>query len=260
VIPVGDASEFEWITTGRTPMPRSGELSAKSGIGLSRVMPLQFERYSKILHRLDGRYENIDHPLSAEEIAVLGLPDCSVVRELVIQKRDSSPTSRIFWKDASNALDVPYAPEIMHAWFSNRLRPHPECWPRYIWGPAEGTLEADECRELVSVLTIVTGEQECYFRLAEIPFIATDQNLLFKGKPNEVEDFFMNGTFQFTPEYWWPRDRSWCVCTDYDLGFTIVGGCSTLIDSLLGSEVLECIEVSSGIRIDYFTPIPSEYL
>jgi hypothetical protein len=37
-------------------------------------MPLQFERYTKIPHRLDGHYENIDHSLSAEEIAILQIP------------------------------------------------------------------------------------------------------------------------------------------------------------------------------------------
>ncbi|WP_162601296.1 hypothetical protein [Occallatibacter savannae] len=223
---------------------------------LSCVLPLQFERYAKILHRLDGHYENIDNPLSSEEIAILGLPDCSIVRELVIQKRRSSATSRIFWKEAANALGIPYAPQIKHRWFSIRLKPHTECWPRYIYGPAGGALEADECRELVSVLTMATGKQECYFRLAEMPFIATDQNLLFTGTLNEVEDFFVNGQFQFTPEYWWSHDHSWCVCTDYDLEFTLVGGTSALIEPLLENNVLECIEVPSNIRVDYLTPIP----
>jgi hypothetical protein len=46
------------------------------------------------------------------------------------------------------------------------------------------------------------------FRLAEIPYIATEQNLLFTGQLDEVEKFFVQGPLQFTPEYWWPRDRS----------------------------------------------------
>jgi hypothetical protein len=121
---------------------------------------------------------------------------------------------------------------------------------------ADGTLAPDECHELVALLATMTGDRECYFRLAEIPFVGTDQNLLFAGALNEVEDFFLSGRFQFTPEYWWPRDRSWCVCTDYDLEFTVVGGRSSLIDSLLRSTILECVEVSSGVRVDDWTPIP----
>jgi hypothetical protein len=256
VIPLDDVSQFEWIVTGRTPTPHSREVSAASGVPLSCVIPLQFEKYAKILHRLDGHYENIDHPLTEEEIAVLGLPACSVVRDLIVQKRRTSLTSRVSWKEAAGAFGIPYSPLIKHSWFSKRLDPHPECWPRFIYGPADGTLEADESRALVSVLTTVTGDQECYFRLAAMPFIATDQNLLFAGMLNEVEDFFVNGPFQFTPEYWWPRDHLWCVCTDYDLEFTVVGGGAAVIDSLVRNEVFECIEVSSDIRIDYLTPIP----
>ena len=227
-----------------------------SGVSLSCIMPLRFERYAKILHRLDGHYENIDRPLTPEEVRILGIPDCTAVRELVMEQRRVSPGSRIFWSYAAEALGVPYAPEIKHSWFSKRLEPHPECWPRFISGPAEGTLDQDECLELVSLLNAVTGEQLCRFRLAAIPFIATDQNLLFSGRLDEVMGFFLGGRFQFTPEYWWPVDRSWCVCTDYDLEFTIVGGPSALIDALLRSEILECIEVSADLRVDYLTPMP----
>ncbi len=256
MIPVNDLAEFEWLYQSLRPTPPAGEVTVETGVELSSIIPLQFERFAKILHRLDGHYENIDRPLSRDEMAILNQPGCEVVRELVVHERRSSPTSRIFWKDAALALGLPYAPEITHIWFSNRLKPYPDCWPRFIYGPADGTLEVRECNELDSALMAVTEEQKCYFRLAEIPYIATEQNLLFTGQLDEVEKFFVKGPLQFTPEYWWPRDRSWCVCSDYDLEFTIDGDCSSLIDSLLRSQVLEYIEVSSGIRVDSLVPIP----
>jgi hypothetical protein len=258
VKPIYDPSAFDWVIESRSPFP--AEINTVTGVELSRVIPLKFERYAKILHWLDGHYENIDRPLCADGIAVLNLPDCAVVRNLVIEKRRSSSTSRILWRDAANALGLPFAPGLNHSWFSTRLKPHPECWPRFIYGPGEGALEGAECNELASLLTVVTGKQECWFRLAEMPFIATEQNLLFTGTLDEVESFFVNGTFQFTPEYWWPSDRTWCVCSDYDLPFTIVGGQSVLIDSLLRSEVLECIEIATDTRVDYLTPIPESNL
>ncbi len=250
-----DSAAFDWITRSLTPISDAAEVR-RTGVLVSSVAPPAFERYAKILHRLDGHYENIDQPLDEAEIAVLGLSDCTEVRELVARKRRSSPDSRIFWREAASALGVPYAPEIKHTWFSNRLKPHQPCWPRFIYGPAEGTLAPDECRELVALLSPVTGEQECCFRLAEIPFVGTDQNLHFVGALSEVESFFLNGRFQFTPEYWWPQDHSWCVCTEYDLEFTVIGGRSSLIDSLLGSTILECVEVTSGMRVDDWTPLP----
>lgn len=46
-------------------------------------------------------------------------------------------------------------------------------------------LAVDECHELVSLLTAETGEKGCYFRLAATRFIATEQNLLFRGMLDE---------------------------------------------------------------------------
>ena len=47
-----------------------------------------------------------------------------------------------------------------------------------------------------------------------------------------------------------------CVCSNYDLGFTIVGGDADLIDRLLRSDVLECIEVTPETRADSLVRIP----
>ncbi len=190
--PVPDSADFDWIGKSRQPIP--DKVDSKNGVGLSSVLPLQFERYAKILHRLDGHYENIDQPLPAEEMEILQMPDCGEVRDLAIEKRRSSPKSRIFWKDAARALGVPFAPEINHGWFARRLDPYPDCWPRFIRGPAEGNLDPDECGELVRVLRSVTEDQECFFRLAEMPFIATDQNLIFAGALDEVEGPLVKGS------------------------------------------------------------------
>ena len=252
-----DADIFDWITRGRTPTPHSTDLNAERGVGLSCVLPLEFDRYGKILHRIDARYEHIDNPLSPEEINVLGIPDCDPLKKFVLEKRRFTNSTRVFWREAAELLGVPYAPTINHSWFSRILRPHPECWPRFLWGPAEGSLDEKECSELASILSTFSNQQDCYFRLAEIPFVGTDQPLLFGGSLLEVADYF--GHFQFTPEYWWPADRRWCVCTDYDLDFTFVGGSAELVDLLLKSEVLECIEVNPDIRVDYLTPIPNDW-
>jgi hypothetical protein len=225
------------------------------GVPLSCVLPTVFPKYVKILHRLDVRYDHIDRPLSAEESEILKIPDCLVVRNLV--ERHSRSSSRIYWRDAAKALSIPYAPELTHSWFSTTLRPNPDCWPRFIYGPADGCLDIRECCELVSLLAAVANTQECYFRLPEIPFVGTDQNLLFRGPLNEVEPFFASGRFQFTPEYWWPPDHQWCVCSEYDLTFTVVAGPASLIDALLNSQVLECIEASANIRVDDMAPIPA---
>jgi hypothetical protein len=85
-----------------------------------------------------------------------------------------------------------------------------------------------------------------------MPFIGTDQPLLYIGELLDVPDLLVNDS---PPEYWWPESRSWCVCSDYDLSFTIVGGPQNFIDQILASNVLEAVTVSHHTRIDYKTPI-----
>lgn len=250
--PIQDSGVFKWITESLTPPEGSG---ASYRLHVSGLIPSIFEKYAKILHRLDGHYKNVDQPLDPDELAILRLPDRSIVHDLVVRKRQSNIAPRVLWKDAACALNLPFAPEINHTWFGSRLRPYPE-WPRFIHGPEEGILGIDECGELVRLLGQTNVEQSCFFRLAEIPFIATEQELLFSGTLNQVMPFFIEGGFQFTPEYWWPSDLSWCVCSGYDFDFTIVGGSSNLIESLLRSEILECIEVTPETRVDYLVPVP----
>lgn len=249
---ISDLSKFNWIADGRHPIPPP---YSSEGVPLSCLLPLNFECYAKILHRFDTPHDTIDQSLGAEELRILKIPDCTTIRNLVAQDRPSPLGSRILWKEAAQALGVPYAPELTHSWFARALAPNASCWPRFIEGPADGALKTEECQELASLLGEVTPRRACFFRLAELPYIGTDQSLLFKGMLNEVADFF--ASFQCTPEYWWPSDHQWCVCSEYDLTFTIVGGSSNLITLLLRSEVLECLEVRPEIRVDDFAPFPA---
>ncbi|UWZ86016.1 hypothetical protein [Occallatibacter riparius] len=257
-----DSDAFDWILLGRAAM--TSEVNEYNGVQVTGLLPAVFERYAKIFHKLDVRAEDPQAGLTAEEIAILKIPECAEVRDFWVKRRTMAADSRIRWKDAADAFGVPYAPELTHSWFSQRLKPNPQCWPRFIWGPADGTLDAQECNQLVSVLAGVTSTQGCYFRFAEIPFIATDQELLFAGRLDEVGDCFLNGAiksvyerpFQYTPEYWWPEDHSWCVCSDYDLTFTVVGGSSSLIERFLDHPILECLEVRPETRVDNLSPMP----
>jgi hypothetical protein len=132
----------------------------------------------------------------------------------------------------------------------------PGCWPRFLFGPGEGNLNTKELSEMLSVLRTLTGSQECFFRFAEIPFITTDKPILFRGVLDELPTFLANGKYQFTPEYWWPADHSWCVCSDYDLTFTIVAGSNELVSGVLNDATLEALLVTPQTRIDSHAPMP----
>ena len=130
------------------------------------------------------------------------------------------------------------------------------CWPRFLIGPNEGNLDSRELSDLLSVLRHFTGTQDCFFRFSEIPFLTTNKPILFRGVLDELPAFLTKGDYQFTPEYWWPVDRSWCVCSDYDLTFTVVAGSKELVSRLLKHDSLEVLAVSSQTRIDSYAPIP----
>jgi len=132
----------------------------------------------------------------------------------------------------------------------------PECWPRFLGGPDDAGLNAEELSALVSVLQAVARNQDCFFRFSEIAFIGTDKPIQFCGPVDELSIFLATGKYQFTPEYWWPADHSWCVCSDYDLTFTIVAGSKELVSAVLNEATLEALQVTPQTRIDTYAPIP----
>jgi hypothetical protein len=248
-----DNSAFEWIQNGREePIDRDPNWK---GNFVSHLIPMRFEAYAKILNRIAANYENIDNPLTDRELAILKVPPCTELRAFVEKLREQHLGPRIRWRTLAHFLGVPFEHEICHEWFRIRME-EPYCWPRFLYGPDEGTLEAEESSEVISVLRAFTGSQDCFFRFAEMPFIGTDKPILFLGALDELGTFLTRGKYQFTPEYWWPADHTWCLCSDYDLMFTIVGGSKDLISAVLKNANLESLEVISQTRIDSYAPIP----
>lgn len=247
-------TDFEWIQTGLSELV-SSEVANWKGNFVSHLLPPKFEAYAKILHRITAKYENIDHPLSDREIALLRIPPCTELRSFVESKRDNEERPRVRWKELAELLGVPFEREICHEWFRASLR-DPTCWPRFLYGPDEGNLDYEELSTLLSLFRLFTGEQECFLRFAAIPFMGTDRPILFGGALDEVVGFLKENKYQFSPEYLWPSDRKWCLCSDYDLMFTVVGGPQKLISSVLGSTALEALQVNPQTRIDSLVPIP----
>ena len=249
----GNENAFDWIRLGRHELADSKN-EGWAGNFVSHLMPPVFESYAKVLHRIEACYEDIYEPLTATEMSILKIPPCEGLRLLVESRRGGPHGSRIRWRDLSELLHVPYASEICLRWYDGKLEDG--CWRRFLSGPAEGNLCDEERADLVSVLKRFTESGECYFRFAEMPFIGTDKPLLFQSALDELGAPLKAGAYQFSPEYWWPLDQSWCVCSDYDLTFTVVGGPMKLLSSLLRADTLECLEVTPQTRIDYFAPMP----
>lgn len=252
-----DTQAAEWILGGRVPQ-RVPFDSHEWTWRVENLIPPRFEQCAKILHWLEAYYDNIDNPLTPTENAILGIPACEEIRGLVESRRTDAASTRFRWREIADCLGVPFQPEINHGWFAERLRPNPQCWPRYICGPDEGGLNVDERTELAQILASFTAGGNCSFRFAEIPFIATDKPILFEGKLDELNTFMSEHSYRFSPEYWWPNDHSWCVCSNYDLAFTIVAGPSALIEAVHKSDLLEAVSVTANTRVDSRVPPPKQ--
>jgi len=246
-----DESVFDWIRDQRSTTAGRYDDPDWKGNPVSVVLPPIFPRYVKILHRLDAHYENIDNPLSPEELLILKIPECSVLRELVLGLRGSGST-RVRWKRVADALGLEFGTDIIDEWFRAVLEPG--CWPRFIYGPNDGWLDAEEGKSLVAILRQLTADGAIYLRMAEIPLVGTETPLLYKGHFDDVLKLLQTERSNMLPEYWWPSDHAWCVCSDYDLTFTLVGGSSELCQRLLDDDVLECVEVRPETRVDYRSP------
>jgi hypothetical protein len=255
MFPEQNQTVFDWIRTGRDELA-SGRTPDWRGNFVSHLIPPVFESYAKLLHGIQAHYEFVDQPLSAAENAILRIPTCEPLRSFVEGRRADPRGSRIRWKELADLLDVPFAPAINHEWYRQKLK-DPWCWPRLLSGPDEGYLSEEECQALASRLKSVVDGEDCFFRFSDIPFYApvrAGEPQMFRGTLDEGCDFKKEKRLSF--EYWWPSSRSWCVCSDYDLKFTIIGGGRNLISTILLDRLLECIEVTPQTRVDSFAPLP----
>jgi hypothetical protein len=249
-----DDDSFGWIDAGRIPFKKRDQPDWQGNF-VANLLPRSFEAYVKILHRIDANYYHVDHPLSPSEIAILKIPRCEALRDFILNLRESNLGTRVRWKDLCALLSVPFAPEINIAWYVRKLEEQ-HCWPRLLYGPGDAALDVEGLAELVSVLSSLTPNERSFFRFARWQFPREETPRLFTGELEELQEFLQSGKYQVGPEYWWPSNRAWCVCSEYDLQYTIVGGTRKLISMLLGNPILECIQIEPQTRIDYQTTAP----
>jgi hypothetical protein len=106
-------------------------------------------------------------------------------------------------------------------------------WPRYLLGPVEGSMDRHSYGALITILESSTQIQVLFFQFFLMAMKDVQMNNVFRGNMGELTGLLVDGRVSGTPEYIWPELREWCVCTDTDSTFTIVGGKQSLIDAIL---------------------------
>jgi hypothetical protein len=172
----------------------------------------------------------------------------------------------IRWADVSRWSQVPLHPTIQ--WHDvvlpELIPPLPKPWRSQ--GPREGSLSRADADALIDDLSPVTTGM-CWFAVWDgygpidtRPHLEMDEPAkalqpkwsftlpwrdyeLFDGPLLDATAFAMPGFDFQSPNLWWPDDHAWCVASEIDLPWTYVGGSRDVIDTLLGDDRLELLEV-----------------
>lgn len=235
--------------------PRRG----KTGVTVASCVPPMFEAYVKVFHPIFEDLSIEDRQLSWDQAEKRLLPEpvsvqdaeCVVRRSTLVYSgaEAGSLLRRISWKELAKQYNMAYKATLSANSFSRRFPGG--SWPRYLSGPAEGSLEAETRDELAAILDRAFPGTDCYFHFWFLAATVWPDDLLYRGAIKEVAVFPDKvEEVRLTPTHWFPQDHSWLVCTDYDLTFTLVGGPESLIASVMQSGLLECVRVGPDTRVD----------
>ncbi|MCD0484805.1 hypothetical protein LO771_21010 [Streptacidiphilus sp. ASG 303] len=118
--------------------------------------------------------------------------------------------------------------------------------PGSIEWPAEGSLDRPTWDQLMRFLAAHSPQGADTPCLAYYnPIIALDfeKGQVRSGRLGDTQSLFDNPDILCTPSNLWPADRSWVICTDYDLWGTKVCGSHLLIEALLADPEIEAVRL-----------------
>ncbi|RSN20022.1 hypothetical protein DMC63_13095 [Streptomyces sp. WAC 05977] len=122
-------------------------------------------------------------------------------------------------------------------------------WPLGIIPPTEGSLDRETWTRLIGVLTEfgpAGPETPCFAYYNPLIMGAEDfENPHVRaGRLGDAELLYDHSEADFSPSNLWAGDRSWCLCTDYDLWGTKVAGPPALIEALLDDAEIEAVSTA----------------
>jgi hypothetical protein len=122
-------------------------------------------------------------------------------------------------------------------------------WPLGIVPPTEGSLDRETWTRLMDILAEhgpAGPDTPCLAYYSPLTLGAEDfDNLRVRaGHLGDTGMLYDNPETDFSPSNLWAEDRSWCLCTDYDLWATKVAGPPALIEALSSDVELEAVRLS----------------
>jgi hypothetical protein len=251
--PVEDLSPSVWVQEALKDWP-AGQFRVRD------LIPPVFEAYARILHRpsrpTDGR---IPTGSWAERAAELGRELGPMTDRDELAGLNSDEGQRDDWGPGEGSLIEQEAKTLVSVLSGYTATPL-ECWFAMWsgWGDLSGgssalyRLGGGRIAELKfrwrNRLESWRARREAA-RLKTFPLLGQSGRsyLLFNGPVDDAARFHLGHRFQ-SPALWWPDDRAWFVHTEIDGTSTYVGGSRSMIDGLVGEQILESFEVDTDDR------------
>ena len=262
MIALAETTPFDWIAKGRdAPPAQVADSPDWTGNVVAQCIPPVFTAYCKLFHPIHEDVSIRNHAVTwDEEKRGNTAPSetepgkkalAAILRDSVLVGRcsgvEETQDARVLWHTLAERYGLVFNPEFNPESFRKVFKTG--SWPRYLLGPAEGTLDRKTCEALISVLKPFSHSQSIYFRFSDS--LMNDLAHLYRGDLDDLTTFLTKPHFGGTPECWWPEDGSWFVFTDWDLTFTLIGGSRAIADSCMSHPILECVVVKPETRIDY---------
>jgi len=168
-----------------------------------------------------------------------------------------SPISqRASWKDLATEAGVTFNPTLTWRQLEDVLSLSSD-GKRRRWAVWEGDLEEATADALFECLDDHRNGSY-YFAFGLVAIISTDKHrpMMYQADSLNARGEVVNQVRQWgapsvtTPEYVWPEDQSWIVCTDYDLTSTYVAAASDSASRVLQNPAIEALEVHLETRVD----------
>jgi hypothetical protein len=156
---------------------------------------------------------------------------------------------RLRWAELAERVGDPVVPQGQlpgHQCFPSAKKDR--SWPLGILPPTEGSLDRETWAGLVDVLiehSPAGPRTPClaYYSPATLGFHDLQNPVVRAGHLSDAESLYDDPEIDFSPSNFWAEDRSWCLCTDYDLWGTKVAGPPPLIEALLSDVEIEALRL-----------------
>ncbi|MFE0173212.1 hypothetical protein ACFWZ2_12900 [Streptomyces sp. NPDC059002] len=166
------------------------------------------------------------------------------------QGRDEHPGpgwERLRWSELAARIGDPVVPQGMYPCFRCFPSSEEAGIPRdSIEWPAEGSLDRPTWDQLIRFLAAHSAQGADTPCLAYYNPILTqdfEKKHVRSGRLGDAHSLFDDPDILYTPSNLWATDRSWVVCTDYDLWGTKVCGPRPLIEALLTDLEIEAVRL-----------------